>query len=82
MNKFILFFLIFTFPLNAEIVTETGKHRNVGNISPNESCRIAEQKAKKNAIIKSIGQVVSSNVVSNCSDVDGEFDCERNLNES
>tara|TARA_B100001250_G_C19751046_1_gene767755 strand:- start:660 stop:1457 length:798 start_codon:yes stop_codon:yes gene_type:complete len=81
MKKIITLILILSFigyPLKAEIVTETGKHRHVGNISKNDSCRIAEQKAKKNAIIKSIGQVVSSNVVSNCSDVDGEFDCERN----
>ena len=78
MKKLIIFFLIFTLPLKAEIVTETGKHRHVGNISKNQSCRIAEQKAKKNAIIKSIGQTISSNVVSNCSEVDGEFECERN----
>jgi len=78
MKKFILFFLIFTFPLNAEIVTETGKHRHVGNISKNQSCKIAEQKAKKNAIIKVLGQTVSSEVVTNCSETDGEFECERN----
>ena len=78
MKKLILFFLIFIFPLKAEIVTETGKHRHVGNVSKNQSCKIAEQKAKKNAIIKSIGQTISSDVVSNCSEVDGEFECERN----
>ena len=35
-------------------------------------------KKQKNAIIKSIGQTISSDVVSNCSEVDGEFECERN----
>ena len=30
------------------------------------------------AIIKSLGQTISSEVVSNCTEVDGEFDCERN----
>ena len=33
---------------------------------------------KKNAIIKSLGQKVSSDVVSNCSEIDGEYECERN----
>ena len=78
MKKLLLLFLFITFSLRAEIIIETGKHRHVGDISNNQSCKIAEQKAKKNAIIKSIGQTVSSNVVSNCSDVDGEFECERN----
>lgn len=81
MNK--IFILIFILPFvcltsQAEIVTEKGKHRHTGNISHNKSCKIAEQKAKKNAIIKSIGQTISSDVVSNCSEVDGEFECERN----
>ena len=77
-KKLITLFLFLTLPLQAEIVTETGKHRHVGNISKNQSCKIAEQKAKKKAIIKSIGQTISSDVVSNCSEVNGEFECERN----
>ena len=77
-KKLILIFLLIITPIKAEIVTEKGKHRHVGNISKNQSCKIAEQKAKKNAIIKSIGQTISSDVVSNCSEVDGEFECERN----
>ena len=77
-TRLIIIFLFLSIPLKAEIVTEKGKHRHVGNISKNQSCKIAEQKAKKNAIIKSIGQTISSDVVSNCSEVDGEFECERN----
>jgi len=77
-KRLIIIFLFLSIPLKAEIVTEKGKHRHVGNISKNQSCKIAEQKAKKNAIIKSIGQTISSDVVSNCSEVDGEFECERN----
>ena len=76
-KRLIIIFLFLSIPLKAEIVTEKGKHRHVGNISKNQSCKIAEQKAKKNAIIKSIGQTISSDVV-NCSEVDGEFECERN----
>ena len=78
MKKFILIFLFFIIPLKAEIITEKGKHRHTGNISHNQSCNIAEQKAKKKAIIKSIGQKISSEVVSSCSEVDGEYECERN----
>ena len=81
MNKIFILIFILSFICSksqAEMVTETGKHRHVGNISKNQSCKIAEQKAKKNAIIKSIGQTISSDVVSNCSEVDGEFECERN----
>ena len=77
-KKLILIFLFLSIPLKAEVVTEKGKHRHTGNISNNKSCKIAEEKAKKNAIIKSIGQTISSDVVSNCSEVDGEFECERN----
>jgi hypothetical protein len=74
----ILIFLILSIPLKAEIVRETGKHRHLGDITKINSCKIAEEKAKKNAIIKSLGQTISSEVVSNCTEVDGEFDCERN----
>jgi len=79
MKRIILLFFILSLPLKAEIVIETGKHKHLGkNYTKFESCKIAEEKAKKKAIIKSIGQTVSSEVVSNCSEVDGEFDCERN----
>ena len=47
-TKIILFFLILSFPLRAEIVTETGKHKHLGNnYTKSQSCKIAEQKAKK-----------------------------------
>jgi hypothetical protein len=78
MKKFILIFLIFTFPLKAEIVTEIGKHKHLGNYTKEQSCKIAREKAEKNALIKSLGQTISSETVTNCSEVDGEYDCERN----
>ena len=46
-KRLIIIFLFLSIPLKAEIVTEKGKHRHVGNISKNQSCKIAEQKAKK-----------------------------------
>ena len=52
--KIILLFVILSFPLRAEIVTETGKHKHLGkNYTKSQSCKIAEQKAKKNAFSSS-----------------------------
>jgi len=77
--KKILFLLIFLIvPANAEIVTSTGKHKHLGEISANESCKIAIARAKKNAITKTLGQTISTDVVSSCSEIDGEYNCERN----
>ena len=78
MNKFILIFLILSFPANAEWIKVTGKHKHLGKYSPIESCKIATEKAKKKAITETLGIKVSSDVISRCSEVDGEFDCERN----
>ncbi len=72
-----MIFLI-SLPTNAEIVTSTGKHKHLGEISANDSCKIAIEKAKKNAIIKTLGQTISTDVVSSCSEIDGEYNCERN----
>ena len=78
MKKLIILFLILSFPVNAEWVKVTGKHIHLGSFSPNESCKIATEKAKKKAITETLGIKVSSDVISRCSEVDGEFDCERN----
>ena len=79
MKKLIILFFIISFPIKAEVVIETGKHEHLGkNYTKDESCKIAEEKAKNNAIIKSIGETASSESFSNCSQVDGEYSCERN----
>ena len=78
MKKIILILILFSFPLKAEIISATGKHKHLGDKTKNQSCKIAEEKAKKKAIIQSLGQTVSTDVVSNCSEIDGEFECERN----
>ena len=79
MKKFILIFLIFTFPLKAEIIIQTGKHSHLGkNYTKEESCKIAEEKAKNKAIIESIGETATSETFSSCSQIDGEYSCERN----
>ncbi len=84
MIKQLLIFLFF-FSISAEIVLAEktigkGKHTHLGNISINESCSIAEQRAKKDAIARSLlaGEKTTSEIYSNCSEIDGELECERN----
>ena len=64
--------------VNAEIVKATGTYKHLGDKTKNESCKIALERAKKEAIIKTLGETVSSEIVSNCSEVDWEYNCERN----
>ena len=78
MKKLIILFLVLSFPVKAEWIKVTGKHIHLGKYSPIESCKIATEKAKKKAITETLGIKVSSDVISRCSEVDGEFDCERN----
>ena len=78
MKKIFILILLISLPAKAEWVKVTGKHIHLGNFSPNESCKIATEKAKKKAITETLGIKVSSDVISRCSEVDGEFDCERN----
>ena len=74
----ILILLVLSIPANATWIEVSDKHIHLGNFSVNESCRIATEKAKKKAITETLGIKVSSDVISRCSEVDGEFDCERN----
>ena len=78
MRIFILLILLISYPANAEIVKAVGTHKHLGSYSQIESCGIALEKAKKKAIMNSLGETVSSEIVSNCSEVDGELYCERN----
>ena len=78
MKKLILLILIFSFQAKAEIVTVTGTHKHTGDFSPNESCSIALEKAKLDAIRNVLGESISSEVFSSCSEVDGELNCTRN----
>ncbi len=77
---FLFFFSVSTEITLAEITIGKGKHKHLGDVSRNESCIIAEQRAKKEAIKNSpeAGEKVSSEIYSNCSEVDGELECERN----
>ena len=77
---FLFFFSISTEFVLAEKTIGKGKHKHLGDISVKESCSIAEQRAKKDAIRNSplAGEKASSEIYSNCSEIDGELECERN----
>ena len=45
MKKIILILILFSFPLKAEIISATGKHKHLGDKTKIQSCRIAEEKA-------------------------------------
>ena len=75
----IFFYFVLISPLKAEIIIQTGKHSHLGkNYTKEESCQIAEEKAKNKAIIESIGETATSETFSSCSQIDGEYSCERN----
>ena len=46
-EKNYFFNIILTFDTNAEIVTAIGKHKHLGDKTKIQSCKIAEEKAKK-----------------------------------
>ena len=49
-----------------------------GDISRNEGCRLAKDRAKLKALEKVLGQKISSEETEICSEVDGKTTCERN----
>ena len=78
-NKIIhlLIIIFFSIPSFAEIVTVTGTHKHAGDVSRKASCEIALQKAKLSAQREVLGEKVSSEVFTNCTEIDGEYNCER-----
>jgi hypothetical protein len=72
----IIFFIIFS--ASAEVVVTEGKYRYLSNISEDDACSLAKEKAKLKALEKVLGQRISSDELENCSEVDGKTSCERN----
>lgn len=76
---FLLLSLIFYSNLSlAEVVTGIGSYTHTGDISINEGCKLAKEKAKLNALEKALGQTISSEELEKCSEIDGKSNCERN----
>ena len=78
MKRFLIVFLFLTFAASAEVVITEGSYIYGGNISENEACSLAKERAKLKALEKVIGQKISSEEMENCSEVDGKTSCERN----
>ena len=75
-NLIILFFLSYA-ALAEQVITE-GSYVYTGNISENEACSLAKEKAKLKALEKVSGQRISTEETEMCSEVDGKTSCERN----
>ena len=78
MKKFLIIFFFLTFTASAEEVITEGNYIYTGNISEDEACSLAKERAKLKALEKVIGQKISSEEMENCSEVDGKTSCERN----
>jgi len=78
MKRFLIIFFFLTFTASAEVVITEGNYIYTGNISENEACSLAKERAKLKALEKVIGQKISSEEMENCSEVDGKTSCERN----
>ena len=73
-----LIIIFFSIPSFAEIVIVTGTHKHTEEISKKVSCEIALQKAKLSALEEVLGEKISKEVFKNCTEIDGEYNCERN----
>ena len=66
------------FSVKAEVIESEGSYMYGGDISKNEACSLAKERAKLKALEKVLGQTISSDEMENCSEVDGKTSCERN----
>ena len=74
----LLGFIFYSFPSLAEIVTAKGKYMHGGEISTDEGCKLAKNRAILKAQEKVLGQTISSEELEKCSQIDGKSNCERN----
>jgi len=70
--------LCFSLPSLAKIVTAKGKYMHGGEISTDEGCKLAKNRAILKAQEKVLGQTISSEELEKCSQIDGKSNCERN----
>ena len=74
----LLGFIFYSFPSLAEIVTAKGKYMHGGEISTDEGCKLAKDRAKLKAQEKVLGQTISVEELEKCTQIDGKSNCERN----
>ena len=78
MNKYLIIFILIITPSIAQVVQTEGSYTYGGDISRNEGCELAKERAKLKALERVLGQTISSEEMENCSEVDGKTNCERN----
>jgi len=79
-NKVLIFLIIISSPVYAELVTGIGEKIHDPDTSQSEACNIALVRAKQDAF-KNSNEIVDdiyTEIVNKCSEIDGELDCERN----
>ena len=74
----LIIIVFYCFPSLSEIVTGEGEYRHFGDISANDGCELAKEKAKLNALQKVSGQTISSEELEKCTEIDGISNCHRN----
>ena len=78
MSKYLIIFILIITPSIAQVVQTEGSYTYAGDISDNEGCELAKERAKLKALERVLGQTISSEEMENCSEVDGKTNCERN----
>lgn len=78
MSKYLIIFILIITPSIAQVVQTEGSYTYGGDISRNEGCELAKERAKLKALERVLGQTISSEEMENCSEVDGKTNCERN----
>ena len=74
----LLVLIFYSLPSLAEIVTAKGKYMHGGEISTDEGCKLAKDRAKLKAQEKVLGQTISVEELEKCTQIDGKSNCERN----
>ena len=80
MKKLFLFILVFLSPqiVLAEVIKSEAIYKHLGDVSPREACKRAEQNAKEKAIKDALGLKISLDERRKCRETDGVLQCEEN----
>ena len=80
MIRFLSFIIVifFSFSSLAEEITTEGTYEHTGDMSPNDGCKMAQQRAELKAREKVGGKTISLEEMEMCSEIEGESNCERN----
>ena len=74
----LLIFFLYTLPSLAEDTIAEGTYEHSGDMSPNDGCKMAQQRAELKAREKVGGKTISLEEMEMCSEIEGKSNCERN----